>query len=111
MWFDSVCFFFFFFFFFFFVTITVFRVSVALPYIPIIPISIDTFLKVLELHPLESLPAILEYRFALQQQQKSKKICHFMFSVEQIAYVTCMLDNNLLIYRVFYTGALQTFCF
>ena len=96
---------------FFFVNITVFRVSVALPCIPIIPISTDTFLKVLELLHLESLPAILEYGFALQQQQKSKKICHFIFSVEQIAYVTCMLDNNLLIYRVFYTGALQTFCF
>ena len=81
-----------FFLFVFFVNITVFRVSVALLCIPIIPISIDTFLKVLELLSLEY---IEEYRFALQQQQKSKKICHFMFSVEQIAYVTCMLDNNL----------------
>ena len=25
-----------------------------------------------------------------------------MFSVEKIAYVTCILDNNLLIYRVLY---------
>ena len=52
-----------------------FRVSVALPCIPITPISNDTFLKVLELLPLESLSAILEYRFALQQQHKSKKMC------------------------------------
>ena len=76
-------------------SILVFRVSVSLPCIPITPISIDTFLKVLELLPLESLSAILEYRFALQQQQKSKKMCHLMFSVEKFAHVTCMLDNNL----------------
>ena len=78
---------FFFFFFFFFVN-TVFRVSVALPCIPITPISIDTFLKVLELLPLESLSAILEYRFAFQQQPMSKKIYHLMFSVEK----TCSCD-------------------
>ena len=65
------------------VNITVFRVSVALSCIPITPISIDTFLKVLELLPLESLSAILEYRFALQKQQKSKKMFHLMFSVEK----------------------------
>ena len=64
---------------------TVFRVSIALPCIPITPISSDTCLKVLELLPLESLSAILEYRFALQQQQKSKKMCHLMFSVETFA--------------------------
>ena len=96
---------------FFLVNITVFRVSVALPCTPITPISIDTVLKVLELLLLESLSSILEYRFALQQQQKSKKMCHFMFSlgpnstilgprisVVKIAYVTCMLDNNLIGY-------------
>ena len=100
-------FFCFFFLSFFLVNITVFRVSVALPCTPIIPISIDTVLKVLELLPLENLSTILEYRFALQQQQKSKKMCQFMFSVgpnstilrprfsvEKIAYATCMLDNN-----------------
>ena len=76
------------------VYITVFRVSVALPCIPITPISIDTFLKVLVILHLESLSAILEYRFALQQQQKSKKMCHLMFSVEKFAHVTYMLDNN-----------------
>ena len=89
------------------VNITVFRVSVAFPCTPITPISIDTVLKVLELLPVENLSTILEYRFALQQQQKSKKMCHFMFSLgpnstilhpmfsaEKIAYVTCMLDNN-----------------
>ena len=75
------------------VSITVF------PCIPITPISTDTFLKVLELLPLESLSTILEYRFALQQHQKSKKMCHLMFSVK-IAHVTCMLDNNLFINRV-----------
>ena len=84
------------------VNITVFRVSVALPCIPIAPVSTDTFLKVLELLPLESLSAILEYRFALQQQQKSKKMCHLMFSVEKFAHVTCMLDNNLLLNRILY---------
>ena len=90
------------------VNITVFRV----PCIPITPISIDTFLKVLELLPLESLSAILEYRFALQQQQNSKKMCHFMFSVEKIVYVTCMLDNNSLIHRVLYNCvALQIIVF
>ena len=82
--------------------LTVFRVSVSLPSMPITPISIHTFLKVLELLPLESLSAILEYRFALQQQQKSKKMCHLMFSVEKFARVTCMLDNNLLIHIVLY---------
>ena len=44
--------------------------------------------------PLESLSAILEYMFALQQQEKSKKMCHFMFPVEKFAHVTCMLDDN-----------------
>ena len=53
------------------VNISVFLVSVALPCIPVTPVSADTFLKVLELLPLESLSAILEYRSALQQQQKS----------------------------------------
>ena len=72
---------FFFFFSFIVVNITVFRVSLALPCTPITPISIDTVLKLLELLPLESLSTILEYRFALQQQQKSKKMCHFMFSL------------------------------
>ena len=72
-------------FFFLVVYMTIFRVSVALPCIPITPISSDTFLKVLELLPLENLSAILEYRFALQQQQKSKKMCHLVFSVEKIA--------------------------
>ena len=76
MWFDKV-----FFLSFFLVNITVFRVSVALPYTPITPISIDTVFKMLELLPLEILSTILEYRFALQQQQKSKKMCHFMFSL------------------------------
>ena len=79
-----------------FASITVFRV-LPLPCIPITPISIHTFLKVLELLPLESLSAILQYRLALQQQQKSKKM---MFSVEKFAHVTCMLDN---IIRVLYT--------
>ena len=55
-----VCVFFLFFFFFcFFVVVvvvvvdnmTVFRVSIALPFIPITPMSIDTFLKVLGLLP------------------------------------------------------------
>ena len=92
----------FFFFVCFLVNITVFRVSVPLPCIPITQISIHTFLKVLELLPLESLSAMLEYKFALQQQQKSKKMCHLMFSVEKFARVTCMLDNNLLINRVLY---------
>ena len=41
----------------------------------------------------------LSFYFALQQQQKSKKMCHLMFSVK-IAHVTCMLDNNLFINRV-----------
>ena len=48
------------------VNIAIFRVSVDLLCIP---------MKVLELFPLESLSAILEYMFALQQQEKSKKIC------------------------------------
>ena len=60
-------------------------VSVHLPCIP---------MKVLELFPLESLCAILEYMFALQQQEKSKKMRHLMFSVEKIVHVTCMLDDN-----------------
>ena len=51
-------------------------------------------MKVLELLPLQSLSAILEYMFALQQQEKSKKMCHLMFSVETFAHVTCMLDDN-----------------
>ena len=46
-------------FFFFAVSIAVFRVSVALPCIPFTPISTETFLKVLWLLPIESLPAIL----------------------------------------------------
>ena len=66
---------------FFLVNITVFRVSVALPCTLITPISTDTVFKLLELLPLESLSTILEYRCALQQQQKSKKMCHFMFSL------------------------------
>ena len=78
----------------FFVNITIFRVSVALPCIPIKPISMDTFLKVPELFPLESLSAILEYMFALPQQQKSKKMCRLMFSVEKCVLATCMLDDN-----------------
>ena len=44
--------------------------------------------------PLESLSAILEYMFALQQQEKSKKMHHLMFSIEKFANVTCMLDDN-----------------
>ena len=44
--------------------------------------------------PLESLSAILEYMFALQQQEKSKKMCHLMFPVEKFALVTSMLDDN-----------------
>ena len=60
-------------------------VSVELPCIP---------MKVLELFPLESLSAILEYMFALQQQEKSKKMCHLMFSVDKSSHVTCMLDDN-----------------
>ena len=51
-------------------------------------------MKVLELLPLESLSAILEYMFALQQQEKSKKMCHLVFSVGKFAHVTCMLDDN-----------------
>ena len=84
LFFSNVIFFFFFFFLvlsFFLVNITVFRVSVALSCTPITPMSIDTVLKLLELLPLESLSTILEYRFALQQQQKCKKMCHFMFSL------------------------------
>ena len=87
------------------VNITVVRVSLGLSCIPITPISVDTFLKVLELLPLESLSAIQEYRFALQEEEMSKKMCHLMFSVEKIAHVTsltCMLDNDLLINRVLY---------
>ena len=74
---------FFFFFFFFAVNISI---SVDLPCIPM--------KMMLELLPLESLSAILEYMFALQQQEKSKKMCHLMFSVEKFAHVTCMLDDN-----------------
>ena len=75
------------------------HVSVALPCIPITLISIDTFLKVPELLPLESLSAILEYMFALPQQQKSKKMCHLMFSVKKKnAHVTWMLDDTLIGY-------------
>ena len=62
-----------------------------------IAVSVDlpcTPMKVLELLPLESLSAILEYMFVLQQQEKSKKMCHLMFSVERFARVTCMLDDN-----------------
>ena len=59
---------------FFVVSIAVFRVSTALPCFPITPISIETVLKALELFPLESLSAILEYMFALQQQEKYKKM-------------------------------------
>ena len=59
---------------FFVVSIAVFRVSAALPYFPITQISIETVLKALELFPLESLSAILEYMFALQQQEKYKKM-------------------------------------
>ena len=44
--------------------------------------------------PLESLSAILEYMFALQQEEKSKKMYHLMFPVEKFAHVTCMLDDN-----------------
>ena len=62
------------------VSIAVFRVSVALPCIPITPIS--------KLLPLGSLSAILEYMFALQQQEKSMKMCHLSFSVEKCAHVT-----------------------
>ena len=47
----------------------------------------------LELLPLESLSAILEYMFTLQQQEKSKKMRHLLFSVEKIANVTGMLDD------------------
>ena len=36
--------------------------------------------------------------FALPQQQQSKKMCHLIFSVEKIANVTCMLDDNLIGY-------------
>ena len=53
-------------------------VSVGLPYI---------HMKVLELFPFESLSAILEHMFALQQQEKSKKMCHLMFSVEKFAHL------------------------
>ena len=70
---------------FFAVNIAAFRLSVALSCIP---------MKVLELFPLKSLSAILEYMFALQQQEKSQKMCHFMFSIETFVHVTCMLDDN-----------------
>ena len=60
------------------VSIAVFRVSVALPCTLITPIS--------KLHPLENLSAILEYVFALQQQEKFKKMCHFMFPVETFVH-------------------------
>ena len=76
------------------VSIAVFRVSVALPCNLITPISTETVVKVLELLPLESLSAILEYMFALQQQEESKKLCYLMYSVENIAHVTCMLDDK-----------------
>ena len=36
----------------------------------------------------------MEYMFALQQQEQSKKMRHLMFSVEKFAKVTCMLDDN-----------------
>ena len=48
----------------------------------------------LELLPLESLSAILEYMFALQQQEKSKEMRHLMFSAEKFANVTWILDDN-----------------
>ena len=73
-------------------------ISVDLPCIP---------MKMLDLLPLESLSAILEYMFALQQQEKCKKMCHLMFSVEKFAHVTRMLDDNWGIHCV----ALQTFHF
>ena len=72
------------------VNITVFRVSVALPCIPITPLSIDTFLKVLKLRSLESLSAILEYRFAFQQAgcwilffNQNNKYCFIHYSLRR----------------------------
>ena len=81
MWFDVVVFFVLFFF---CIAVNI-AVSLELPCIP---------MKVLELFPLERLSAILEYMFALQQQEKSKKMCHLMFSVDNSSHVTCMLDDN-----------------
>ena len=72
----------------------------ALHCIPITPISVETVLKVLELLPLESVSIILEYMIALQQQKKSKKMRHLMSSVEKFANVTCMLDDNQVVYIV-----------
>ena len=51
-------------------------------------------MNVLELLPLVSLSAILEYMCALQQQEMSTKMCHLMFSVGKIAHVTCTQDDN-----------------
>ena len=72
----------------------VFGVSVALPCIPITPISVETVLKMLELLSFESLSPILEYMFALQQQERSKKMCHLIFFVDTFAHVACKLDDN-----------------
>ena len=72
--------------FFFALSIAAFRVTVALHCFRITPIS--------KLLLLDSLFAILEYMFALQQQEKSIKMCQFIFSVEKFAHVTCMLDDN-----------------
>ena len=62
----------FFYFLFFAVSIAVFRVSVALPCIPFTPISTETFLKVLWLLPIESLPAILSTCLHCKNGKKSK---------------------------------------
>ena len=78
--------------------ITIFRVSVPLPCT-----HINSYIfECAGVASLRKLVPILKYRFALRQQQKYKKMCHLMFSVEKFARVTCMLDNNLLIDRILY---------
>ena len=76
-------FFFFFFFFFLLSVLQVFRISELCPAFLSHQYQLKQFLKVMELLPLESLSAILEYMFALQQEEKSKKMCHLMFSIEK----------------------------
>ena len=49
------------------------------------------------------------YMFALPQQQQSKKMCHLIFSVEKIANVTCMLDDNLIGYYTFWSTSNSLF--
>ena len=69
--------------------------SVALPCIPYTPISIETFLKVLWLRPIESLPAILSTCLHCKNRKSLSKCVSWATSRENVSSdFSTRLDSN-----------------